>query len=813
MPIPHYKEGAFLNIDSVKLLPMRGVIIDVDHDLSNREETIIRLFLRTENGTITLREKYHPYIYVLGEDLNAAEDVLKKAEGVISVERVNRYVRWEEREVLLVRVQHQKYVPKIRELLENRDVECREHDIPAERKYLYERGITPMSTVEFEEESGWIKSIQQAMGDIPIKIAAFDLEMYAKDRMPDPKKDEIIMASYVDSDGNKVVITTKKIDAPFVKTVETEERLISELTRLIKENDPDIILTYNGDAFDLPYLKERAHVLGLKIPWGRDGSEPRIRRAGGGNTTVEITGRAHVDVFQIIQFMAAVGAINTFKLDLENVYKTVLGREKVKIEHRDIADVWAKGDLVKLATYNLQDSEACYELGLEFLPLYMELARITASNLYNVVRMSTSQIVEWKLILEAYRAGKIVPRKPKEEEVRARLMESYEGAFVREPIPGLHENIVVLDFRSLYPTIIISHNVDPDTVNAPYCTKEEAHVSPVGHYFCKEPKGLLPRMLEEVLNERFRLKDELKKMDKADSEYKIVYAKQQALKIIANSAYGYLGFARARWYSRECAEAITAWARKYIKDVMKWAEEKGFTVLYGDTDSVFLVLPKGWGIDKALEFMRDVNKRLPKPMSLEFDGYYVRGIFLTKRGGKRAAKKKYALIDEKGNLKITGMEYVRRDWAEIAKEVQKRVLELVLGEGKPEEAVKYVRKVIDEIRSGNVPKEKLIIYTQIRRELDRYEARGPHVAAAEKAIRRGVKIEPGMIIGYIVTKRGKSISDKAELAAFVEDGNYDPEYYIKNQVLPAVMPILEELGYTERDISKGSAQKTLFDFT
>lgn len=792
---------------------MRGVIIDVDHDPSNREETIMRLFLRTENGWTAVKEKYHPYFYVMGDDLERFEKILSSKEGVVSIERTRRKVRWEEKEVLMVRVAHPKYIPKLKEEIEENGAECREHDIPTERKYLYEKGIVPMSVVEFEEEGGWLKSVKPANGEIPIRVAALDLEMYARDRMPDPQRDEIIMASYVDSDGTKVVITTKEIDLPFVKRVETESQLISELNRVISKRDPDIILTYNGDMFDLPYLKERAHALGLRIPWGRDGSEPKIRRAGGGTTSVDITGRAHVDVFQIIQFMAGVGAINTFKLDLENVYKTVLGREKVKIDHRDIASEWSGGDLEKLALYNLQDSEACYELGMEFLPLYEELARITCSNLYNVVRMATSQIVEWKLILEAFRDGKLVPKKPKEEIVRRRLMETYEGAFVREPVPGLHERIAVLDFRSLYPTIIISHNVDPDTVNAPYCSKGEAYVSPVGHYFCKEPKGLLPKMLEEVLTERFRLKDQMKKMGKRDPNYKIVYAKQQALKIIANSAYGYLGFARARWYSKECAEAITAWARKYIKEVMDKAEAFGFKVIYGDTDSVFVVLPEGWGIEKVFEFLDKVNAELPKPMSLEFDGYYVRGIFLTKRGGKRAAKKKYALIDEKGNLKITGMEYVRRDWAEIAKDVQKRVLELVLGEGKPEEAVNYVKKVIDEIRSGKIPKEKLIIYTQIRRELDRYEARGPHVAAALKAMKRGIRIEPGTIIGYIITRRGKSISDKAEVAAFVEEGDYDPEYYINNQVLPAVMPILEELGYTERDLKKGSAQKTLFDFT
>ena len=792
---------------------MRGVIIDVDHDLSNREETLIRLFIRTECGFVVAREKYFPYVYVVGDDLDAIDGVLKEAEGVVSVDRVKRLRGWDEKEIFLVRVKHQKYVPELHKMIRDLGAECREHDIPVERKYMFEREIRPMSTVDFHVDDGGLKHVRTAGGKIPLRIAAFDLEMYAKDRMPDPRQDEIIMASYVDSEGFRTVITTKNVKLPFVKRVEAEAQIISELNSIIAERDPDIIFTYNGDSFDLPYIKERAHALKMKVPWGRDGSEPRIHRAGGGKTTVSIAGRAHVDVFQIVQFMAAAGAINTFKLDLENVYRTVLGKEKIKIEHKEIAREWSEGDLGKLANYCLQDSEACYELGMEFLPLYEEMARITVSNLYNVVRMATSKIVEWKLILEAFRAGKVVPKKPKETAVRERIMSSYEGAFVREPIPGLHENIVVFDFRSLYPTIIISHNVDPDTVNAQYCQKDGAFVSPAGHYFCREPRGLLPRVLDEILAERFRLKDLLKNIERGTMEYKIVYAKQQALKIMANSAYGYLGFARARWYSRECAEAITAWARKYIKDVMKKAEDAGFKVLYGDTDSVFVVLPEGGNLNKAFEFLEGVNKDLPKPMSLEFDGYYVRGIFLTKRGGKRAAKKKYALIDEKGNLKITGMEYVRRDWAEIAKEVQKRVLEYVLGKGKPEDAVRYVKIVIDEIRTGKVPKEKLIIYTQIQKELDRYESKGPHVVAAQKALSEGVKVGPGTIIGYVVTKRGKNISDKAELADFVGEGEYDPEYYINNQVLPAVMPILEELGYSERDLKKGKAQRTLFEFT
>jgi len=791
------------------LLPMRGVIVDVDHDLGNREQTIIRLYVRGEDGSVhVIRKEYTPYFYVLSENPEDTVQKIRELSGVKSAEIVERFVRWEKKRVILVRVAHQKYINRIREKIKEMGGECREHDINVERKFLYEHGLEPLGGIDTETLSPVETRVE------PV-IAAFDLEVYAKDRMPEPDRpeNEIIMASWVDSTGRRVVITTKDIERDYVVKVETEAQIISELNRLMREVDPDIVLTYNGDNFDLPYLRERARFLGMRIPWGRDGSEPRIRRGPTGNTTVDIAGRAHVDVFQIVQFMAGIGAINSIHLDLESVYEAVLGKKKVKIKHMDIADQWRSGDLGLLADYNLQDSIACYELGMEFLPLYVELSRITVSPLPNTTRMSASQLVEWTLIRRAFKMGKVVPRKPREEEVRARMMETYQGAFVKEPVPGLHERIVVLDFRSLYPTIIISHNVDPDTANAPYCSRENAYVSPVGHYFCKEPKGLIPGMLEEVLELRFALKDKLKKMDKDDPDYKPLYAKQKALKIVANATYGYLGFARARWYCKVCAEAVTAWARHYIKKVMKWAEEHGFTVIYGDTDSVFIKLGEDQTLEDALAFMGWVNERLPKPMALDFDGYYVRGIFLSKRRSGKAAKKKYALIDKKGRLKITGLEYVRRDWAEIAKEVQAKVLEYVLKEGDVKKAVDYVKRVIADVRAGKIPKEKLIIYTQIQKELDRYAARGPHVAAALKAMKRGVHIEPGMIIGYIITKRGSSISDKAELAQFVREGDYDPEYYVEHQIIPAVLPILEELGYDERALKQDAGQRSIFDFT
>jgi DNA polymerase I len=192
------------------------------------------------------------------------------------------------------------------------------------------------------------------------------------------------------------------------------------------------------------------------------------------------------------------------------------------------------------------------------------------------------------------------------------------------------------------------------------------------------------------------------------------------------------------------------------------------------------------------------------------DGYYKRGIFVTKRnkeGG--AAKKRYALLDEKNELKIVGFEYVRRDWCNIAKETQREVIDLVLKEGNPTKAAAYIKEVIKKLKEGKVPKKDLAIVTILRRKVDKYDAKEPHVLAAKKAIEKGAEIGVGSVLSYVITKNGKTISDKAELEEFVKEGDYDADYYINNQVLPAVLKIIQELGYSEEDLVHGGKQTGL----
>ncbi len=758
---------------------MEGFVLDAEHD---REGNII-LWI---DGKEYMYRGFEPYFYVLEPE---AEEKLRQY-----AKRIERTERG-----LKVYVGRPADVEKVKEIAESMGFSPREHSIDHVKKFFLDKGLVPLKMYRWEVEGNEIKGWEETQGEIELKVAAFDIETLAEGRMPDPKRDPVIMISYVDWEKEILFTTREGVEGDYVVKCETEGEMIRRFVETVRERDPDVLMGYNSDNFDIPYLRERARALGIKLALGRDGSEPRIRRREN-RSVADIRGRQHVDVYRMITFLDAIGSVSVSKYDLETVYREVLGKEKIKIEHRDIAKEWRE-DGSRLGLYCLQDARACREIGTAFLDLYIMLSRLTLLTLYESVRASASQLVENYLIRKAREMGKEIPRKPKDEEVRKRLV-PYQGGYVKAPEPGLHENIVVCDFRSLYPSIIISHNVDPETLDP-----NGEIVAPNGVRFRKEPMGLIPSMLREILTKRFALKKKLKEMPEG-REKRIVNAEQWALKIVANATYGYMGYPRSRWYCRECAEAITAWGRKYIQWVMEEAEKQGFRVLYGDTDSVFLKL-NGKKREDVEKFVEEINRRLPEFMELEIEGFYPRGIFITKRGEEKAAKKKYALIDEKGRLKIRGFEYVRRDWAEIARETQRRVLEIVLGEGDPKKALKYVKKVVEDIRGRKVPLEKMVIYTEIQKPLDSYESRGPHVAAALKAMKRGIKVGVGSIIGYVITDRGGKISDRAEYYLFAD--SYDPEYYIKNQVLPAVLPILQALGYDERSVLLGS-QKTLFEF-
>ena len=207
--------------------------------------------------------------------------------------------------------------------------------------------------------------------------------------------------------------------------------------------------------------------------------------------------------------------------------------------------------------------------------------------------------------------------------------------------------------------------------------------------------------------------------------------------------------------------------------------------------------------ESAEKFLKAVNKELPDGMELEYEGFFKRGFFVT--------KKRYALIED-DTIVVKGLELVRRDWAPITKNTQRKVLNAILKEASPEKAAKIVEEVIEDIRKGNVKLEDLVIHTQLTKNPHEYTQMAPHVLAAKKSIERGRDVKRGSIIRYVVVKGREPISKRAEPIEDAKISNYDPKYYIENQVLPAVGRIIESLGYSEQDILHKEKQSSLDAF-
>jgi len=201
-------------------------------------------------------------------------------------------------------------------------------------------------------------------------------------------------------------------------------------------------------------------------------------------------------------------------------------------------------------------------------------------------------------------------------------------------------------------------------------------------------------------------------------------------------------------------------------------------------------------------------------MELDLEGFFKRGLWVTKRTGDFGAKKKYALIDEQDKIKIRGFETVRRDWCDLAREVQNKVIRLVLEDGNQERAISYTKEIIKKIKSRKIPKQEIIIRTQLKKSISDYKAISPHVIAAKKMKELSIAINEGDLIEYYIAetsdKKSKLVREKVKLPQ--EEGEYNVEYYLERQILPAVENIFQVFNINVKEIIEEKKQKKLSDF-
>ncbi len=816
-------------------MKLKVQIYDADYFVE-RNRPIVRLFCLTENGekVVLFDDSLAPYFYVLpkkGSEEKLREKILKLDEKVIgskiiAVKPVRKIFGMKERVFLKIFVENPRKITKVRDAIKEwpEVEETYEYNINFYRRFLIDKRIKPMClvTVDVEELKGKpypyrtykLKRIEERNeSEIRYKVLAFDTEWVEKNGDL-----ELIMLSLASSDGFKRVLTTQNWEnkPEWVETLSNERKILERFNEIVKEIDPVFLVGYNSDNFDFAKLRKKHEKTKFPLQLGKLGEKVKFVRRGR-ESCARIAGIVHIDIFTFINNILS-ASLKSEVLTLDEVSKELLGEGKVEMEYKEMVDIWkSKGKrLTKLAEYSLRDSILTLKLAELILPQIFSISRLVGEIPFDCSRETYSQLVEQFFIRKSFEENRIIPNSPKtEEKERRRMQLPYRGAIVIEPEKGIHKNIVVFDFRSLYPTIIVTHNISPETLNCEHeeCKKENK-VPSLNLHFCKKVEGFFPRYLKLLIELRKQIKKKMKSVEKNSPLYTFLNNEQYSLKIIANSTYGYFAFIGARWYSRECAQATAAFGRYYITKSIELLKKEGCKVIYGDTDSVFFTIPglkPKELLKKSLEILEKVNKTFPGIIELEFRGLYKTGIFVARERGATGAKKRYALLDESGNLEIRGFEVVRRDWCKLAKEIQRKVLELVL-KNDVKAAMEIVRETIRKIKERKVRLDDLIIYEQITRPLSQYEQIGPHVKAAMKARDRGIPVVEGRVIGYIIVKGSGSISDRAEPAEFVSLEDYDIDYYINHQILPASMRVFKALGIKEDQILAGEKQKGLYEF-
>jgi DNA polymerase Pol2 len=492
-------------------------------------------------------------------------------------------------------------------------------------------------------------------------------------------------------------------------------------------------------------------------------------------------------------------------LSLNEVSSELLGEKKKEFDFLKIKKM-SQNDWRDFFEYNLHDSYLTYRLFEKIWPDISEFSKIVNEPIFDIIRNGMATNVESFILANLDRFNEIAEKRPVHEEIGKRQMRGkYEGAFVFQPQPGLYENVCVFDFKGSYSSVIVSYNLSLTTMlEKKEKNSTEVEISDNKMAYFSQERGFFPIILEEIIKKRNEYKKEYQK-----NPNNLLKARSNAFKLLINASYGYLGFFGARYYCREAAAATAAMVKKNLLEVIDKIKKTN-EVIYSDTDSIiFLYKSK----EKTLEMLKKINENLPGIMELELEDFYSRGLFVLKRTGKEAAKKKYALLDEKGKLKIRGFETVRRDWCSLARNLQNKVLESVLKTGNEKEALELVKEIIEKVKKRQVEKKELIIRTQLRKPINEYVAISPHVIAAKKMEEQGIPVSQEMLIEYFIAESASGEKKKLVregVALPDEDKKYDIEYYLDKQVLPAIENILDVFNVDIKTIIAGKKQMTLF---
>ena len=663
--------------------------------------------------------------------------------------------------------------------------DCLEDDIRFSMRYLIDNNVVPCGWHEIEavEETcipnvqvdkvyvakSFPRSIEKT--EVPqLKILGFSTICYSKKGAPKPQRNPVVVIS---------VATNRGEEKQFVTGGQEDKPILEAFMRYVRRFDPDIIVGYGVNRQDWQYLVGRCRKLGLKLSVDRVGTEPHMSVYG----HVSITGRANVDLLDFADEFSEV-KVKTLE-NLADYLGVMKIDERVMIEEIEFAECWeSREKRESLLKFSMNNTRCIMGITEAILDFAMQLSNLVSLPVDHVGTAAVGFRVEWFLIKHAQRIGELVPKRIQQR------YRPYAGAIVLKPKSGLHENIAVLDFKAMYPSLMITYNLSADTYVSPKepvppCGVYEA--PEVKHRFRREPAGFYKEVLSYLIGVRDEISSRMRKLSPESVEYRVLDARQKAVKIITNASYGYAGWTGARWYAKPVAEAATAWGRHTILKAVEIAEKEGLKVVYGDTDSIFI----GHEPDKIEKLSREIEEKLG--LEIRPDKTYVR-LFFTE------AKKRYAGLLPNGRLDIVGLEVTRGDWAAIAKKVQEGVLQIILKEQSPKKAAEFVHRFLNELGQKRVPYRDLIIWKTLTKPVEEYAVRASHVEAAKMLKEKGWELSMGDKIGYVVVVGTGRLFERVKPYVLASYDEIDIGYYVSKQVVPAAARILGSFGITEKQL-------------
>ncbi len=775
--------------------PLRGFILQPTYRVESGRP-VLHLFGRLEDRRpfLVRDTREVPHFYVEADDASRARELGARSQ------RPAERTTLSGRPVVRVEVPTPSDAPPLRERLSRAGIRTHEADVRFAMRPLIDRGIrgslqirgaghaVPGQGVVFEDPE-----IAPADWTPSLDVLSFDIET-------DPRARRLLSIALHGGGVSEVLLLTPpgRSCPEGARACATEREILAAFCSRVREIDPDVLTGWNVVDFDLAVLQRIGGRWGVPLEIGRGPGGVRLRAPGSSRGLREATvpGRVVLDGLALLR--GAFVRMEDYSLDA--VARAVLGEGKTLTGHGRADEILRlfEEDRERLVEYNRTDARLVLEIlqKLQLVDLAVERSRLTGLPLDRV--SSSIAAFDFLYLSELGRRGIVAPSVgsgPTAEEPQG-------GGHVLEPVPGLYANVVVLDFKSLYPSLIRTFQIDPLNLvhpdTAPGDADEDPIVAPNGAAFARRT-GILTEMLDEIMPRR----EEARRAGDT--------VKSHAMKILMNSFYGVLGTPACRFHDPRLANAITSFGREVLLWCKERIETEGHRVLYGDTDSLFVESgarspghARDFGARLADALTRDLAAhvrrrwRVESRLELQFERLYLKLCLPALRHGTAGARKRYAGLAEgpRGpRVVFTGMEAVRGDWTDLAREVQRELYTRLFAD---QPVTDYLRRVVTELRAG-AHDERLVYRKTLRKPPEEYTATTPpHVAAA-----RQIPGKKRGRVAYVITTAGPEPADDRR-------SPLDYVHYVEKQVRPVAEPVLALLGLDFARVAGTERQLSLF---